>query len=206
MGHRKKGQPEYSKDPDFWVDHKQTLVGATRENHGRLRRILAHGFSNQAMVAQQPLIQSYVSLLMKRLRAAAETGKAQEMTAWYNWTTFDVIGDLSFGEPFGCLEKAQHHPWINVIFQQVQAVAFRWTMRKLPGYQLVDAFLASKEQKKQFEEHFEMSKRALDKRLALNIQRRDFVDSMIAAKEKGVSLLQLVKVEAELLIQFSYSK
>ena len=28
------------------------------------------------------------------------------MVNWLNFTTFDIIGDLAFGEPFGCLELA----------------------------------------------------------------------------------------------------
>ena len=31
-------------------------------------------------------------------------------------TTFDIIGDLAFGEPFGCLETSQNHGWIKLIF------------------------------------------------------------------------------------------
>ena len=186
MGHRKKGQAEFSKDPDFWEDHRHTMIGATRENHGRHRRILAHGFSNQAMVAQQPLIQSSISMLMTKLKTAAETGESQNMVTWYNWTTFDIIGDLSFGEPFGCLENTRHHFWIDIIFEQLQGVAFLTTIRKFPGYKLLVKLLMTKEKQDQYIEHFQLSKNAIDKRLALGIQRNDFVDSMAIAKEKGV--------------------
>ena len=55
MGHRKRGQDENGKDPDFWRGQDSlTLVGSDRERHGRLRKILSHGFSAQAMMEQQP--------------------------------------------------------------------------------------------------------------------------------------------------------
>lgn len=38
------------------------------------------------------------------------------MTKWYNWTTFDIISDLAFGEPFGCLKDSSYHPWVALIF------------------------------------------------------------------------------------------
>lgn len=64
MGHRRKGQGENGKDPVFWERSPQAIVGANREDHGRIRRTLAHGFSNQATMDQQPLIRHYVGLLM----------------------------------------------------------------------------------------------------------------------------------------------
>ncbi|KAK9418774.1 putative Isotrichodermin C-15 hydroxylase [Seiridium unicorne] len=155
MGHRKKDEAENSKDPDFWGDHKHTMIGATRENHGRHQSILAHGFSNQAMVAQQPLIQGYISSLMQRLKQAIETGEAQEMVGWYNWTTFDIIGHLD--EPFGCLEKAQYHPWISIVFNQVRSVAFMTTIHKFPYSKLLIMLALTKEQRRQFVEHFQLS-------------------------------------------------
>ena len=30
---------------------------------------------------------------------------------WYNLTTFDLIGDLAFGESFNGLETAEIHGW-----------------------------------------------------------------------------------------------
>lgn len=35
------------------------------------------------------------------------------MTAWFNWTISDIIGALTFGESFGCLENQRMHPWIG---------------------------------------------------------------------------------------------
>jgi cytochrome P450 len=51
------------------------------------------------------------------LRDATEKSPIQNMREWYNWTTFDIIGDLSFGVDggFGCLETSSYHPWIDLI-------------------------------------------------------------------------------------------
>ena len=39
------------------------------------------------------------------------------MLDWYTWTTFDIIGDLSFGVEggFGCLRETNDHPWVKLI-------------------------------------------------------------------------------------------
>lgn len=70
---------------------------------------------------QQPIIIDYVNLLIKQLHARCDDGKrALDAVAWYNYTTFDVIGDLAFGEPFGSLQSGEYHPWIAMIFQSIK--------------------------------------------------------------------------------------
>lgn len=70
MGHRAPGEPEMQKAPAFYKTVKgapTTLLVADREEHGRLRRQLAQGFSDRSMRDQQPIIKRYVDLLVKRL-------------------------------------------------------------------------------------------------------------------------------------------
>ncbi|CAG8880804.1 unnamed protein product [Penicillium salamii] len=98
MGHRK-GQPEFTKATWFYrpvEDQPTHVVNATREQHGRLRRQLAHGFSEKAMRDQEPLIRGYVDLLLERLDGFC-TGDSVALSDWYNFTTFDIIGDLALG-------------------------------------------------------------------------------------------------------------
>jgi hypothetical protein len=37
-----------------------------------------------------------------------------------NFTTFDIIGDLAFGEPFGCLKNEKFHDWVALIFETIK--------------------------------------------------------------------------------------
>ncbi|KAI0120633.1 isotrichodermin C-15 hydroxylase [Xylariales sp. AK1849] len=108
-----------------------SIINAGREEHQRLRRALAHGFSDTSMRQQEPLIVKYVDLLIQRLHDGCDGGKkAQNLEAWYNWTTFDVVGDLVFGKSFGCLQDAEYHPWVAFIFRSVRfgsvAVALKY--------------------------------------------------------------------------------
>jgi hypothetical protein len=50
------------------------------------------------MREQQPVIKGYIDLLVRKLRERSERGEVVDLAAWYNYTTFDVIGDLAFGE------------------------------------------------------------------------------------------------------------
>ncbi|KAL7929313.1 cytochrome P450 [Trichoderma chlorosporum] len=100
-GHRKGNRVGYLKDPHLHFGNQSNVIGANRENHIRYRRSLAYGFSHQAMLDQEPIINK-----------------------WYNYTTFDIIGDLAFGEPFYCLEKSDYHPWVALIFSGVNNFSF----------------------------------------------------------------------------------
>lgn len=104
MGHRGGGEAaqDMEKSRTFYrpvEDIPTDIVNAGREEHALLRRTMAHGFSDRSMREQQPLIKGYIDLLIRRLRENGDGGRrALDLAAWYNYTTFDVIGDLAFGE------------------------------------------------------------------------------------------------------------
>lgn len=149
-GHRtgtQHGADEFEKSSTFYRARgiPPNIISESRENHTLLRKQLAHGFSDRAMRDQEPIINSYVDLLIRRLRenyaappaAAAYTDSDEKQTAapvkklraldlksWYNWTTFDIIGDLAFGESFGCLENSDYHPWVGAIANTIHNGAY----------------------------------------------------------------------------------
>jgi hypothetical protein len=108
-GHRV-GLQNMDKDP-IHVGAVEAIPGATNltmapdTHHARQRRALAHAFSKQALLEQEPILRGYVNLFVQRLREMAHDGKPANMVSWFNFCTFDIIGDLSFGEPFGCLRE-----------------------------------------------------------------------------------------------------
>ena len=56
---------------------------------------------------------------------------SQDMIAWYNWTTFDIIGALTFGESFDCLKEERMHPWAAAIFANVKGVIIIGALRRV---------------------------------------------------------------------------
>ncbi|PGH23917.1 hypothetical protein AJ80_01979 [Polytolypa hystricis UAMH7299] len=139
-GHRTK-QPEMSKDPDFYVSGPGSILTAPRERHSHLRYMMSHGFSEQALGAQEPTIQKYVDMFLKGLRDQSHGG--QEPVDMF--FTFDLIGDLAFGESFGCLETSSYHPWVAIILDSLKSTAFSRTMRRYPFIErLVKPFIIPK--------------------------------------------------------------
>ncbi|TQN67766.1 Averantin hydroxylase [Colletotrichum shisoi] len=107
-----------------------SITNADREEHQRLRRALSHGFSDSSMRAQEDIIVKYIDKLIGQLHENYGRGKkALNIEAWYNWTTFDIAGDLIFGQSFKCLERSDYHPWIAFILKTVRYNAFMTALK-----------------------------------------------------------------------------
>lgn len=65
------------------------------------------------------------------------------MVAWFNWTTFDVISRLAFGEDFACLEKQEWHRWVKVVFGNLSAAVFMNIFKRMGMFWLMP-YLAPK--------------------------------------------------------------
>ena len=98
MGHKNMTE-EFTKQPKFYrpipeADRENVVNTMSREEHGKLRRTLAHGFSDKSMQAQEPVIRKYVDLLIQRLHEHGNGGsKALDLGLWYNYTT--LVNSLS---------------------------------------------------------------------------------------------------------------
>lgn len=98
----------------------ENLISASETDHYRFRKVLAPVFVQSS--EQEAVVQSYANLLVNKLCQAVESDKSQEgavvdILKWFNYTTFDIIGDLVWGSSFCCLEAVRYHPWIQVIAQ-----------------------------------------------------------------------------------------
>jgi cytochrome P450 len=105
------GQPNFPRDPidsrfdpvkDTGVLSTDMLV-ADERNHARQRRTLSHAFSMAAIKEQEKLITDFVDLFIVKVREIADDGEVVDINKWYNYLTFDVIGEMAFGESFGCM-------------------------------------------------------------------------------------------------------
>lgn len=81
---------------------------------------------------QEGIIRQYVDLLIQKPRENSENGvRPLDMVRWFNWTAFGIIGDLVFGEPFGCLSGSGYHPWAALIFDTLKHSALQLAAHRL---------------------------------------------------------------------------
>jgi cytochrome P450 len=205
-GHRKVGEESFQKDPLFYrpgASGHPHIVIANDVDHRRQRRLLSHAFSEKALRSQDDILQHYINLFISRLheRARAEA-PVVDMVAWYNFTTFDLIGDLAFGEPFGCLENGAYHPWVAMIFENVKLSVFGEAMRRHPALQWLAGLVVPPKLVRSRAEHVALSEQTARKRLeAGNVERGDFMSYILRHNdEKGMTVGEIVENAGILII------
>lgn len=94
-----------SKSPSVFSARDHTV-------HRAKRRLTSHAFSVKSLYAVAPLVHARVADFALRVdemcAAAARAGgerKWLNTMQWFNYLTFDIIADLTFGEPLGMVEK-----------------------------------------------------------------------------------------------------
>ncbi|KAF7136941.1 hypothetical protein CNMCM5793_006645 [Aspergillus hiratsukae] len=107
-GHAVAGTKSKEKDTRFYgpsFNGAADIIRALGPDHSRFRRNFSHAFSEKALREQQPLICHYVDMLIDKLLTLAreDPQKPVEIVHLYNLTTFDIMGDLTFGDSLDLL-------------------------------------------------------------------------------------------------------
>ncbi|RYP75506.1 hypothetical protein DL771_002391 [Monosporascus sp. 5C6A] len=204
MGHKPQGSAEFEKWDGFYrtvEDMPTDIANAGREEHGALRRILAHGFSDRSMREQQPIIKKYIDLLIQRLHENCQGGpKALNMAAWYNYTTFDVIGDLTFGESFGCLDNSDYHVWVKAIFQMVRAATLLQVASNFPALKNMLLKMVPKSFMEEHENHMAFTRAKLSARMEAGKERPDLVEGLLRRRDEWGLTMEKLQANSSILI------
>lgn len=93
--------------------------------------------------------------------------------------TFDVIGDLAFGEPFGCLDNSGYHPWVRMIFDAIHLVAVKQALGYYPMLDRLVPYLTPKFLADRYQSHNQMTREKAIRRKESKVDRADFVSNLI---------------------------
>ncbi|OJJ42281.1 hypothetical protein ASPZODRAFT_155391 [Penicilliopsis zonata CBS 506.65] len=177
-GYRKHGALPFSKDPEFFTPTapgSSHMVNASEADHARQKKLLAHAFSDRSLREQEALIVGYIDLFIERLQEYADSRQDVNIEKWLNFLTFDIIGDLAFGEPFGCLQGSEYHPWVATVFQSIKTGACMRAMAIYPPLlKVFCTFMPSSFTQKRVA-HYQMSKDKVSRRLATETARPDII-------------------------------
>lgn len=148
-----------------------------------MRRLLSHAFSDAALRDQEQLITHYFDLLIEKLQqqvVGPEQGKV-DLVRWYNFTTFDILGDICFDESFGALKKGQYHSWIASLFQSLKIARMFRVFRAYPilGKIVFSLLKLFPQVTKAGAEHQELTAQKAERRLDRQTDRKDIMRYVI---------------------------
>jgi cytochrome P450 len=83
-----------------------------------MRKLTAHAFTDIALKEQWPLISRHLHTFVSKLGSLVAQSPDQkiDLNKWSNALTFDVITELSFGEPLGALHSNGRDAYIDDFF------------------------------------------------------------------------------------------
>lgn len=85
----------------------------SRADHTRKRKIVAHTFSAKSVMQFEQYMHQNLNELLRQWDLICQKAPANSKFArfdclpWFAYLTFDTIGDLAFGSPFGMLKNGQ---------------------------------------------------------------------------------------------------
>lgn len=182
--------------------------------HGRIRRFMDPAFSEKAVLQQEPIIQNYVNGFLKKLQdRSLSSGKTTvNIVEWFNFTLFDIIGDLCFGESFKCLEKCEYEPWMDQMAASIKLNYLSINIRHFPVINSIlkplAGFLIPPEIMEQHKEYRARAKAKLDRRLnsTTAADRHDVVSQILKSEnhtegltpdEVLLNLMQFINAASE---------
>ena len=120
--------------------------------HGKMRKYLSRAFSDKSLKEQEHLVKEMVDLFIGQVGKYGRGEEGLDLVMWFNLLTFDIIGSLAFGEPFGGLKSgrssnlalgvwcllifwlAKFHPWIGLVTKALRQGALADSFNRFPFF------------------------------------------------------------------------
>lgn len=95
----------------FGAGFQVPCIGSERSpsEHSRKKRTLAAVFSTKALTAQEHIVQRcWDDFVAKIGQVSQRSPQGINVAKWFEMAAFDVLGEMAFGESFGCVENGMY--------------------------------------------------------------------------------------------------
>lgn len=82
-------------------------LGSERNPHAALqkRELFGEAFSDRNLANQEAVMQKLTDILMSKITHLGRRETGINMDEWFLYFSFDLTGEMAFGESFACMEK-----------------------------------------------------------------------------------------------------
>ncbi|KAI3332172.1 cytochrome P450 [Xylariaceae sp. AK1471] len=189
-GHPAPGKKIALKGPFYEVmasGFSSKCVGTERDpkKHSIMRKMLSPAFARRELLEQEDIIASVVNKFVMILREkGGPNSEGLDMTKWFQMNTFDVLGEMAFGESFHSLDDGKLHFWAANFTEHVYLISLIDNLRRIGWVAKAFGFLVpSSSLTKSRNSVF--SRQQVEKRLAMQGSRNDFVSLLVEKVRAG---------------------
>ncbi|KAJ8113034.1 hypothetical protein ONZ43_g5250 [Nemania bipapillata] len=150
-----------------------------------MRKMLNPAFSQRGLLEQEEIITSVIDKFVKIIgEKGGPDSKGINITRWLEMNSFDILGEMAFGESFHSLDTGDLHFWAAIVLEHLYFVTLIDNLRRIGwlakvfGF-LIPASLLTRNQNSTF------SRQQVDKRLAMQSSRNDFVSLLVDKVRAG---------------------
>lgn len=75
--------------------------------HARKKKNLQAAFSIRALASQEAIIQECTDAFIAKIGPLSRNEAGIDMVEWFEMNAFDLLGEMGFGESFGCIDQGK---------------------------------------------------------------------------------------------------
>ncbi|KAI2633635.1 benzoate 4-monooxygenase cytochrome P450 [Hypomontagnella submonticulosa] len=182
-----------------------SIVSEARpEVHREMRSYLSGAFSDRAILEQEDLVAKSIDKFIRLLDIRGSGENGVDMSTMFESMTFDIAGDLAFGEAFGALDGDKRHPWISTVLDGLPGMVIADISNRSPlmgkALQIFKrADIESSTADADFNE--EQCYEAVKRRISKETDRKDFLTRILQDRDpKVVSDMQIAAHSSDLMV------
>lgn len=149
--------------------------------HDRMRRLMEKSFTTKSLYSQEPFIQKHIQRWLERLDDSSQSSPREPINIvdWFNFLTFDILGDLAFGESFGCIESGKSHKWVSIGTDYIKLVTISTAVKYYPWLEWLLKRMVPPKIRGMQKWHFDLAVEKISRRLNLETMRDDFMTPVL---------------------------
>ncbi|KAI0169620.1 cytochrome P450 [Hypoxylon sp. FL1284] len=189
-GHPGAGREIAPKGPFYEVfaaGFRSKCVGSERDSkkHSAMRKMLNPAFSQRGLLEQEAIITGVVDKFVGIIGdKGGPSSHGINVSKWFEMNSFDILGEMAFGESFHSLDTGDLHFWAAIVLDHLYMITLIDNLRRIGWLanifgRLIPSSLLVRNQNSVY------SRQQVEKRLAINDSRNDFVSLLVEKVRAG---------------------